>query len=238
MENSTTNLDHAEISRFDALAGDWWDPRGPLKTLHVINPVRLSYITHAVPLKSQSVLDIGCGGGVLAEAMTREGAKVTGIDPSAASIAVAKSHGQHLCIDYHACTAENFTEISDKKFDVVTCMELLEHVPSPASLLNAAASLLKPGGHLFLATINRSPVSYLAAVVAVEYLFRLLPRGTHDYAKFIRPAELCGWLRAAGFSVRDITGMGYIPGADSAFLTDSVSVNYLVHARLNDGISP
>lgn len=234
METSAPNLDHSEVSKFDTLAGDWWDPQGPLKTLHVINPVRLRYITNAVSLKGKSVLDIGCGGGLLAEAMAREGAEVTGIDPSEASIAVANLHGQNLSIEYHACAVEDFPGISDKKFDVVTCMELLEHVPRPASLLGAAAKLLNPGGHLFLATINRSPVSYLAAVVAVEYLFRLLPRGTHDYAKFIRPAELCGWLRSSGFAIRNISGMVYVPAADIAFLTDSVSVNYLVHAQLGD----
>lgn len=232
METHNPTVDQNEIKKFDALADDWWDPEGTLKTLHVINPVRLGYITRAITLKGKSVLDIGCGGGLLSEAMALAGADVTGVDLSEASINVAKRHQQNLNIDYYVSSVENFAKISDKKFDIITCMELLEHVPDPESLLQAAAKLLKPEGHLFLATINRSAFSYLTAVLAVEYLFKLLPKGTHDYAKFIRPSELCAWLRTTGFTVLDISGMGYVPGADVAFLTDSVSVNYLIHAQI------
>jgi 2-polyprenyl-6-hydroxyphenyl methylase/3-demethylubiquinone-9 3-methyltransferase len=234
MEYLHPNLDRGEIEKFDTLASDWWNPTGALKTLHVINPVRLRYISNRVSLKGKSVLDIGCGGGLLSEAMALAGANVTGIDPSETSIDVARRHQQNLPIDYHVGSIEDFAETGNKKFDIVTCMELLEHLPDPAALPAVIAKLLNPGGHLFMATINRSLFSYVTAVLAVEYVFRLLPRGTHDYAKFIRPAELCGWLRQNGFAVRDISGMGYIPGADVAFLTNRVSVNYLIHAQLGD----
>lgn len=232
MKTQNLNLDQSEISKFDSLAGDWWEPDGVLKTLHAINPVRLRYIANAVMLNGKSVLDIGCGGGLLSEALARAGAKVTGIDPSEASINAAKAHRHDLNIGYHVSSAEDFAEVGGEKFDIVTCMELLEHVPDPEVLLAAAAKLLKPSGHLFLATINRSLLSYLTAVLAAEYLFGLLPKETHDYAKFIRPSELCAWLRKTGFIILDISGMGYIPGANVAFMANTTAVNYLIHAQI------
>jgi len=225
------NADPAELARFGRLAGDWWDPRGRLKTLHVINPVRLAFVEAAVPLRGKTALDIGCGGGLLSEAMATRGATVTGIDPGVDAIAAAKQHAGTLPVDYRVCTVEEFAAGSDTRFDIITCMEALEHVPDPAALVAAAADLLTPGGSLFLSTINRSPRAWLAAVVGAEYLLNLLPRGTHDYARFIRPAELCAWLRAAGLTVVEIRGLGYLPLANRAFLTDRPDVNYLVHAR-------
>ena len=234
MAKQHANPDPNEIEKFDGLADDWWNPDGALKTLHVINPVRLRYITDAVSLKGKSVLDVGCGGGLLAEAMALAGADVTGIDLSEAGIDSARRHQKYLSIDYRVSSIEAFTESEKKKFDIVICMELLEHLPDPATLPAVIAKCLKPGGDLFMATLNRSLISYITAILAAEYVFGLLPKGTHDYARFIRPAELCSWLRKSGFTIRDISGMGYIPGADVAYLTRRVSVNYLVHARLGD----
>jgi len=228
---ATANTDPEELARFARLAEDWWDPRGPLKTLHAINPVRLAFMETATNLGGKTALDVGCGGGLLSEAMAARGAAVTGIDPGVDSIAAAKQHAGTLAVDYHVCTVEDFAAATDVRFDIITCMEALEHVPDPAALLAAAAALLAPGGSLFLSTINRSPRAWLAAVVGAEYVLNLLPRGTHDYARFIRPAELCAWLREAGLTVASIRGLRYLPLANRAFLTDRPDVNYLVHAR-------
>lgn len=228
------NTDPEELARFARLSEDWWDPQGDLKTLHAINPVRLGFMQATVDLKDKRILDIGCGGGLLSEAMAARGARVTGIDPGADSIAVAKQHAGTLPVDYRVCTVEAFAAETDEQFDIITCMEALEHVPDPAGLLTAAAGLLAPGGSLFLSTINRNLRAYLAAVVGAEYLLGLLPKGTHDYARFIRPSELAGWLRACGLGVVSIRGMHYLPLVNRAVLADTPSVNYLVHARHTD----
>ena len=228
------NTDPDEVARFARLSQDWWDPHGKLRTLHAINPVRLAFMEAAVDLQDRRVLDIGCGGGLLCEAMAARGARVTGIDPGADSIEVARQHGGSLDIDYRICTVEELAGESQELFDIITCMEALEHVPDPAALIESAAQLLAPGGSLFLSTINRNLQSYLAAVVAAEYLLHLLPRGTHDYARFIRPSELATWLRTADLTVVSIRGMHYVPLVNKAILTRHPTVNYLVHARRGD----
>jgi len=225
------NTDPDELARFARLSLDWWDPHGRLRTLHAINPVRLAFMESAVDLQDRRILDVGCGGGLLCEAMAARGARVTGIDPGADSIEVARQHRGSLNIDYRVCTVEELARESQQLFDIITCMEALEHVPDPAALIDSAARLLAPGGSLFLSTINRNLQSYLAAVVAAEYLLHLLPRGTHDYARFIRPSELSAWLRAAGLTVVTIRGMHYLPLVNKAILTRHPTVNYLVHAR-------
>ncbi|MGH8247668.1 MAG: bifunctional 2-polyprenyl-6-hydroxyphenol methylase/3-demethylubiquinol 3-O-methyltransferase UbiG [Gammaproteobacteria bacterium] len=232
----TQNLDPEELARFGRHARDWWDPRGPLRTLHALNPVRLRYIDAAVTLSGKSVLDVGCGGGLLCEAMARKNARVTGIDASPAVIDTARSHRdeQRLDIEYAVCTAEQFAAEGVRRYDAITCMELLEHVPDPPSLLRACARLLEPGGSLVLATINRTLKAYAGAILGAEYVLRLLPRGTHDYARFIRPSEIRRWLGATGLCVVDIAGVRYVPWLDRCSLTDDPSINYLLHARLRD----
>lgn len=233
MQANEKNTDPDEVNKFEELASDWWDPNGSLRTLHVINPVRLDYINSASPLDNSSVLDVGCGGGLLSEAMARRGARVTGIDASEAAISAASAHASSagLQVNYQLITAEEYAGQNTQVFDVITCMELLEHVPDPHSLLKACAAMLKPGGDLFLATLNRNARSYLGAVIAAEYLLRLLPRGTHDYARFLRPSEIASSLRSLELEVVDISGMHYLPGADRCYLNDDPSINYLLHAR-------
>jgi len=228
------NGDADEVARFESLADDWWDPDGSFRTLHVINPVRLAFIESAAALRGRRVLDVGCGGGLLSEAMAAKGASVTGIDPGEGAIRSAREHLAGRDVIYHARTVEEFVDEAPVPFDVVTCMELLEHVPRPDTLITHIASLLKPGGHFFLATINRNLQSYLTAVIGAEYLLRLLPRGTHEYARFIRPSELAAWLREAGFRVETVSGIQYLPLLNRAFLTDRPTVNYLIHARCPD----
>ena len=237
MQSHDQNVDEQEREKFDSLASDWWDPHGRLRTLHHINPVRLHYIEQQTALKERSVLDLGCGGGLLSEALAKKNAIVTGLDISQGAIAAAKSHMQleELAIDYVVDSAEHYAEDNQRRFDVITCMELLEHVPDVDSLLNACSKMLKPGGDLFLATINRSIQSYMAAIVAVEYCLKLLPKGTHDYARFIKPSELNKWLIRQGFKLVDIAGMSYIPGINKCSLTRNPSVNYIAHARLSEG---
>ena len=237
MHESLNNIDKHELDKFARLSEDWWDPNGPLKTLHIINPLRLSYIDNAVSLNQKKVLDIGCGGGLLTEAMESKGAYVTGLDANESAITVARKHANlsHKKIDYVAYSAEQYALDNKKIFDVITCMELLEHVPDPASIFSACADLLKPGGDIIVATLNRNVRSYMSAVVGAEYILGLLPRGTHDYSKFIKPSEIVTELRRLNFNVVDISGMHYVPLINRCFLGDDTSVNYLLHARAVDG---
>lgn len=226
------NIDESETAKFSALADEWWDSNGPLSTLHDINPVRLNYIKQAVDLAGKHVLDVGCGGGILSESLCKESAVVTGIDASQEAINIARLHSDtaNLKINYVESSAERHAQQNPEAYDVITCMELLEHVPDPESLLAACADMLKPGGHLFASTINRNLKSYLGTVLAAEYLLKLIPRGTHDYARFIKPAELAEWCRKSGLTVLDISGMAYLPFVHSAWLKRNPDMNYLLHA--------
>ncbi len=231
--NETLNIDPQEVAKFDLVASRWWDPEGEFKPLHDINPLRLDYIDDRARLKDKRVADVGCGGGILAESMAARGATVTGVDMAEGALSVAKLHGLEsgVSVNYRHMTAETLAEQEPEGYDVVTCMELLEHVPDPASLIRACARLTKPGGRLFFSTLNRNPKSYLFAVVGAEYLLKMLPKGTHDYAKFIRPSELAHWLREAQLSLEDMTGLTYNPLTKHYRLNQQdVSVNYLVHA--------
>ena len=236
MNQPIENIDSNELDKFASLADDWWDPDGQLKTLHHINPVRLQYIDRRMGLKGKEVLDLGCGGGLLCEAMALAGANVTGIDANGSAIAAAVEHSRQnsLRIVYHTKTAEAFAVDHSRGFDAVACMELLEHVPDVQSLITSCARMLRPGGHLFLSTINRNARSYASVILAAEYLLGLLPRGTHDYSRFIRPSELAAWLRKEGFELLDIAGMTYIPGLQTATINSRPAVNYLAHAVLNN----
>lgn len=231
MNPVSQNIDPHEIAKFETLAARWWDPGSEFKPLHDINPLRLDYIDSRCPLSGIKVVDIGCGGGILAEAMATRGAEVTGIDMGAGPLQVAKLHllESGLKVDYQQITAERFAEQHAAQFDAVTCLEMLEHVPDPASVIAACARLVKPGGHVFFSTINRNPKAYLFAVAGAEYLLKLLPKGTHDYAKFIRPAELDEWSRQAGLKLCDLTGMSYNPLTRAYSLGRSIDVNYLAH---------
>ena len=234
MNHPQDNISPQEVAKFEQLAHDWWDAAGPMKTLHDINPARLDYINDNAPLHGRRVLDVGCGGGILTEAMARRGATVTGLDAGEEIIRVATQHAQEagLEITYTTGKLEDFAADNAGRFDVITCMELLEHVPDPEQLLHDCARVAAPGAHLLLATINRNLKSYAGAILGAERLFRLLPQGTHDYAAFIRPSELKRWLHSAGFDVLDIRGMLYVPGAGYAALMDDPGVNYLVCARI------
>ncbi|MDT8397673.1 MAG: bifunctional 2-polyprenyl-6-hydroxyphenol methylase/3-demethylubiquinol 3-O-methyltransferase UbiG [Pseudomonadales bacterium] len=229
-DSATNNVDQSEIAKFEALASRWWDRNSEFKPLHDINPLRLGFIAGQINLAGQKVLDIGCGGGILAEAMARCGAHVTGIDMGEAPLAVARLHllESGLAVDYHKAAAEDFARLHPQHFDVVTCLEMLEHVPDPASVIQSCARLLKPGGQLFVSTINRNPKAYLFAVIAAEYLLKLLPRGTHDYKKFIRPSELAQWARAAGLELVQSRGMTYNPLTGKYRLDADMDVNYLL----------
>jgi 2-polyprenyl-6-hydroxyphenyl methylase/3-demethylubiquinone-9 3-methyltransferase len=231
------NVDPAELEKFNQLAHRWWDPASEFRPLHEINPLRLGHIDRTVPLAGKSVLDVGCGGGILAESMAALGARVTGIDLGEQPLTVAQLHllESGLNVEYRLVSAEALAREAPRSFDVVTCMELLEHVPDPGSTVAACATLLKPGGHAFFATINRNPKSYLFAVIGAEYVLRLLPRGTHDYARFIKPSELAGICRRYGLSVGAITGMTYNPITRVYSLGANIDVNYILHARLESG---
>ncbi|MDH5178785.1 MAG: bifunctional 2-polyprenyl-6-hydroxyphenol methylase/3-demethylubiquinol 3-O-methyltransferase UbiG [Gammaproteobacteria bacterium] len=233
MSTQTLNVDPAEVAKFEALASRWWDPNSEFKPLHDINPLRVEYIDRRAGLRNKQVVDVGCGGGILSESMAARGAVVTGIDMGEAPLSVAKLHRHEsgLEIDYRRITAEELAAERPAGFDVVTCLEMLEHVPDPASVIQSCAQLVKPGGHLFFSTINRNPKSYLFAVIGAEYLLRLLPKGTHDYAKFIKPSELESWCRAADLQVREITGMTYNPLSKRYSLGYDVDVNYLLHCQ-------
>ena len=223
------NVDDLEIRKFEALASRWWDPNSEFKPLHDINPLRVNYISQHINLAEKRVLDIGCGGGILAEALAHHGATVTAIDKAEASLSVARLHllESQLDISYLDSTAEEFAETQPAQFDVVTCLEMLEHVPDPSSVVAACQRLVKPGGLVFFSTINRNPKSYLFAIIGAEYLLNLLPRGTHDYAKLIKPSELATWSRQAHLTLRDQIGMGYNPLTKKYFLQNSLDVNYL-----------
>jgi 2-polyprenyl-6-hydroxyphenyl methylase/3-demethylubiquinone-9 3-methyltransferase len=235
MNANTHNVDYAELNKFEELASRWWDPHSEFKALHDINPLRLDYINQRAPLKGKTILDVGCGGGLLSEAMASEGAQVTGIDMGEAPLSVARLHRHEsgIEVDYQKITAEQFSEQQPENFDTVTCLEMLEHVPDPASVIAACARLVKPNGHVFFSTINRNPKSYMFAIIGAEYLLRLLPKGTHDYSKFIRPSELERWSRQAGLEVQDITGMSYNPLTGKYSLGRDVDVNYLTWFRKN-----
>lgn len=233
-QSHTGNVDEAEIAKFEALADRWWDPTGEFKPLHDINPLRLDFIDARAGLAERRVIDVGCGGGILAEAMAHRGAWVTGIDLGEAPLAVARRHAEQsgVDVDYRRISVEEMAEQHPGAFDVVTCLEMLEHVPDPASVVRACARLAKPGGQLVFSTINRQPKAYALAVIGAEYLLRMLPRGTHDYARFIRPSELAAWSRDAGLEIREQTGLTYHPLTRRYRLSpNDVSVNYLMHCR-------
>ncbi len=229
----TLNVDRAEIAKFEALASRWWDRESEFKPLHEINPLRTNWIDEKSALAGKEVLDVGCGGGILAEAMAQRGARVTGIDMGEAPLSVARLHQLEsgVEVEYQQCTAEEMAELHPGRFDVVTCMEMLEHVPDPASVIRACATLVKPGGQVFFSTINRNPKSFAFAIVGAEYVLRMLPRGTHEYAKFIRPAELGSWSRAAGLDMQDIIGLTYNPLLRHYKLANDVDVNYMIHCQ-------
>jgi len=226
------NVDRGEIAKFEALAHRWWDPEGDFRPLHDINPLRLDYIERHCDLAGCRVVDVGCGGGILAEAMAARGADVLGTDLGEAPLVVARLHAieTHVQLTYRQISAETLASESPGAFDVVTCLEMVEHVPDPASIVAACATLAKPGGHIFLSTINRNPKAWALAVVAAEYVLDLVPRGTHDYRKFIRPAELARAVRDAGLITQEIIGMTYNPFTRRAGLTRDVDVNYLLRA--------
>ncbi|MBT3047505.1 MAG: bifunctional 2-polyprenyl-6-hydroxyphenol methylase/3-demethylubiquinol 3-O-methyltransferase UbiG [Candidatus Thiodiazotropha sp.] len=236
MSTEQINVDHAEVSKFEELASRWWDPHSEFKPLHEINPLRLDYILRFTPLEGRRVLDVGCGGGILSESMAAHGAQVTGIDMGEAPLQVARLHllESGLEINYERIPVERLAREQPESFDLITCMEMLEHVPDPTSVVSACARLVKPGGRLFFSTINRNPKSYLFAILGAEYLLKLLPKGTHDYAKFIRPSELHAWMRKAELNSLGMTGMGYNPLTQTYKLTDDVDVNYLVAASKDD----
>jgi 2-polyprenyl-6-hydroxyphenyl methylase/3-demethylubiquinone-9 3-methyltransferase len=225
------NLDPQEISKFEELASRWWDPCSEFKPLHEINPLRANWIDKRAEVAEKTLLDVGCGGGIFSEAMAQRGAIVTGIDMGDAPLAVANLHKleSELKIDYVKATAESFSDSNFQRFDAVTCLEMLEHVPDPASVVKACAAMTKPGGTLFFSTINRNPKSYLFAIIGVEYVLKMLPKGTHDFAKFIKPSELTSWIRDASLELQDITGLLYNPITKNYKLSQSdVDVNYMI----------
>lgn len=228
-----SNVDQQEINKFSELAEQWWDKNGDFKPLHVINPLRANYIKEKINIEDKNVLDVGCGGGLLSEALHDFGANVTGIDAAGPGIEVAKIHAKdnNKNITYHEKTAEELEVSKHELFDVVTCLEVLEHVPDPGSLVNSCVNLLKPDGHLFLSTINRNPRSWITAIVGAEYIFQLLPRGTHEFDKFIKPSELASYIRKAQADLIETKGMFYNPITHKANLNDDLGVNYMIYAK-------
>lgn len=235
MTKMNQNADPEELAKFAVHAAQWWDENSDMKMLHQVNPIRLSYIESITPLNGKSVIDIGCGGGILAESMAKKGAIVTGIDLNKAGIDVAKLHQLEsgTNVTYETISAEGMAEREPHSFDVVTCMEMLEHVPDPAAIVKACAKLAKAGGNIIFSTLNRNPKSYLFAILGAEYILKLLPKNTHDYAKFIKPSELSDWVRENGLTPAGMRGIHYNPISKQFSLTDDVSVNYLLHARSN-----
>lgn len=228
------NVDAAEVAKFEALASRWWDPQSEFKPLHEINPLRLDFIDARAGLAGKRVLDVGCGGGILSESMAHRGAKVTGIDLGEAPLGVARLHAEEsgVEIDYRNISVEALADQQAGDFDIVTCMEMLEHVPDPASVIQACSQLVRPGGYVFFSTLNRTPKSYAFAILGAEYVLRLLPRGTHDYAKFIRPSEMAAWSRASGLEIREQTGLTYNPLTRRyRLVAHDVSVNYMMYCR-------
>ena len=228
------NLDHDEVNKFDELAAKWWDKDGEFRPLHQINPLRVDFIEERSSVKDKKVLDVGCGGGILAEALSELGANVTGIAASENTIGVAKSHSRSVGSDviYIQNTIEEFISAHpNEKFDVITCLEMLEHVPSPNEIIKSCSNLLKDDGNIFFSTINRNPRSYLFAVIGAEYILNLLPKGTHDYEKFIKPSELAKWIREAGLNSKETIGLSYNPITGNYWLGKDIQVNYMVHAK-------
>lgn len=225
------NFDSQELAKFASLAAHWWDPMGDLKTLHQINPLRLGYIMEKVSFPGAKVIDIGCGGGLLTEAMAKEGAQVTGIDMNKSLIEVARLHQLEsgTKVEYLQTSAESIAEKHSGQYDIVTCLEMLEHVPDPAAIVRACGKLAKPGGRLFFSTLNRNPKAYLFAILGAEYILKLLPKNTHDYEKFIRPSELSAWSRQSGISPQELKGISYNPLTQQFKLTNNISVNYLMY---------
>ncbi|BFM16526.1 bifunctional 3-demethylubiquinone 3-O-methyltransferase/2-octaprenyl-6-hydroxy phenol methylase [Maricurvus nonylphenolicus] len=229
-----SNVDSAEIAKFEAMASRWWDKSGEFKPLHDINPLRANYIDQRSPVAEKKVVDIGCGGGILSESLAQRGAIVTGIDMGEAPLNVAKLHSLEsgVSVDYRRTTAEELAQEEAGQYDVVTCLEMLEHVPDPSSVIKACADLCKPGGDIYFSTINRNPKSYMFSIVGAEYLLKMLPKGTHEYSKFIRPSELAAWIRQADLSLEHMTGLTYNPLFKSYKLNDrDVDVNYMVHCK-------
>ncbi len=227
------NIKNDELKKFDTLAAQWWDLKGKCRPLHELNPSRLQYISDRCILNQRTVLDVGCGGGILSESMAARGANVTGIDATQTVLEVAKLHAaqnQVTSPNYVQSTAEEYAELHSESFDIVTCMELLEHVPDPASVIKACAKLVKPSGRLFFSTLNRTPKSYAFGILAAEYLLNLLPQGTHEYSQFIRPSELDEWLRQAGLQLKELTGLSYNPLTHKAQFSPDLSINYLAYA--------
>jgi len=227
------NFSQAELDKFGALANRWWDPQGPQKALHALNPARLGYVAERVPLRGAAVLDVGCGGGLLSEALAAEGATVTAIDLAPELVKIAKLHRLEsgVEVDYRLSSVEALAAERPQSFDAIACMEMLEHVPDPASVLAACAALLKPGGRLFVSTLNRTPAAFALAIVGAEYVARILPKGTHQYRDFIKPSELAAWLREAGLELEDVSGLMYEPWRNAARVIRRADVNYLACAR-------
>lgn len=230
-QTSPQNVDASEIAKFEALASQWWDKQSQFKPLHDINPLRLNWVDERVSLSGKRVLDVGCGGGILSESMARRGADVLGIDMGEAPLNVARLHAEQAgvtSVSYRQCTVESLAEEMPASFDVITCLEMLEHVPDPSAIVAACYRLVKPGGQVFFSTLNRNPKSWLFAIVGAEYVLRMLPRGTHDYRKFIRPAELARWVREAGLTLNDMTGLHFNPVTGRYWLAPNVDVNYML----------
>ena len=231
---NTENLDHDEVNKFDELATRWWDTEGEFKPLHQINPLRVGFIRERCELYGKKILDVGCGGGILSEALSSLGAKVTGIDASDNTIGVAMSHSKKVGsnVKFLKNTIEEFkSSHPEEKFDVITCLEMLEHVPSPADIVKICSEMLEDGGDIFFSTINRNPRSYLFAILGAEYILNLLPKGTHDYEKFIKPSELAKWIRGSDLSSKETVGLSYNPITGNYWLGKDIQVNYMVHAK-------